>query len=74
VTSEDAQNLLARFRRGQVSTEDVLNAFCAAPFVDLGFAHVDTHRAMRTGFPEVVYAAGKSPDQVAAIARTTRAS
>jgi pyridinium-3,5-biscarboxylic acid mononucleotide synthase len=33
-------------------------------FVDLGFARLDTHRATRTGDPEVVYAAGKTPGQV----------
>jgi hypothetical protein len=38
------------------------------PFEDLGFARVDHHRAVRQGFPEVVYGQGKSPDQVAKIA------
>lgn len=37
-------------------------------FADLGYARVDTHRALRTGDPEVIYAAGKTPEQVAAIA------
>jgi NCAIR mutase (PurE)-related protein len=39
-----------------------------APFEDLGFARVDHHRHLRQGFPEVIYGAGKTPDQVAAIA------
>jgi hypothetical protein len=39
------------------------------PFEDLGFARVDHDRATRQGFPEVVYGQGKTPDQVAAIAR-----
>ena len=38
------------------------------PFEDLGFAKVDHHRAIRTGFPEVVYAPGKTPEQLARIA------
>lgn len=38
------------------------------PFEDLGFAKVDHHRAIRTGFPEVVYAPGKTPEQLAQIA------
>ena len=38
-------------------------------FVDLGFAKVDTDRAERCGFPEVVFGAGKTPEQVAAIAQ-----
>src|SRR5436309_3338345 len=37
------------------------------PFEDLGFAKVDTHRAVRRGFPEAVYCAGKTDAQVAAI-------
>jgi NCAIR mutase (PurE)-related protein len=39
-----------------------------APFEDLGFARVDHHRALRQGFPEVVFGPGKTPEQVAAIA------
>ncbi len=38
------------------------------PFEDLGFARVDHHRAVRQGFPEVIFGAGKTPEQVAAIA------
>lgn len=37
------------------------------PFEDLGFARVDHHRSIRQGFPEVVFGAGKTPEQVAAI-------
>ncbi len=40
------------------------------PFVDLGFARVDTDRRRRCGFPEVIFCQGKTPDEVAAIART----
>jgi pyridinium-3,5-biscarboxylic acid mononucleotide synthase len=39
------------------------------PFEDLGFARVDHHRAIRQGFPEVVFGQGKQPDQIARIAR-----
>lgn len=40
-----------------------------AEFVDLGFARVDTDRAQRCGFPEVIFGAGKTPEQVVAIGR-----
>jgi len=40
----------------------------ALPYEDLGFAKVDHHRAIRQGFPEVIFGQGKSPEQVAAIA------
>ncbi len=48
----------------------MLRAFQAAPVADLGFAQVDTHRALRKGFPEVIFGAGKSPGQVVKIATT----
>ena len=67
LTSE-AIALLEQFRAGQVSLEDALKSFQTAPVVDLGFAAVDTHRALRKGFPEVIYGAGKTPEQVVAIA------
>ena len=41
----------------------------AGPFVDLGFARVDTDRARRCGFPEVIFGAGKTPEEVVAIGR-----
>jgi pyridinium-3,5-biscarboxylic acid mononucleotide synthase len=64
----EALALLDRFQRGDVSREHVLHAFQAAPVVDLGFAAVDTHRALRKGFPEVIFGAGKTPAQIVAIA------
>jgi hypothetical protein len=45
-----------------------LQAFQAAPVADLGFAQVDTHRALRKGFPEVVFGAGKTAEHVVKIA------
>jgi NCAIR mutase (PurE)-related protein len=47
----------------------ILTAMRAAPFEDLGFARVDTHRPLRQGFPEVVLGLGKTPAQIAAIAQ-----
>ena len=69
VTPSEASQLLERLMAGRVTHAQVLRAFQAAPVVDLGFASLDTHRALRKGFPEVVYAAGKTPEQVAVIAR-----
>jgi len=68
VTTTEAIQLLEKFRAGGVSRDDVLRAFQAAPAEELGFATVDTHRALRKGFPEVIYGAGKTPAQVVAIA------
>lgn len=68
VTTSEATALLEKFRASGVSRDDVLRAFQAAPVADLGFAQVDTHRALRKGFPEVIFGAGKTPEQVVKIA------
>jgi len=68
VTTSEAVQLLERFRDGKASRETVLQAFQAAPIANLGFASVDTHRALRNGFPEVIFGAGKTPAQVVKIA------
>lgn len=64
----EAIRLLEQFRAGGVSRDKVLQAFQAAPVADLGFAQVDAHRALRKGFPEVIFGAGKTPEQVLKIA------
>ncbi|PWU17821.1 MAG: 1-(5-phosphoribosyl)-5-amino-4-imidazole-carboxylate carboxylase [Verrucomicrobia bacterium] len=68
MTTAEAINLLEKFRAGGVSRDKVVAAFQAAPVADLGFAQVDTHRALRRGFPEVIFGAGKTPEQVVKIA------
>jgi NCAIR mutase (PurE)-related protein len=74
VTTADAIDLLKRFRDGKISLTDALGAFQAPPVADLGFAQVDTHRALRKGFPEVIYGAGKTARQVVEIAAKIRQS
>ncbi len=68
MTPTEAATLLDRFQRGELDRDAVLRAFQAAPVQDLGFAAVDTHRALRKGFPEVIFGAGKTPAQIVAIA------
>ncbi len=68
MTTSEAIDLLERFRTGKARRGEVLRAFQAAPVADLGFAQVDTHRALRRGFPEVIFGAGKTPRQVVHIA------
>jgi len=68
MTTAEAAQLLEQFRAGKISREKVLHAFQAAPVADLGFAQVDTHRALRKNFPEVIFGAGKTPEQVVKIA------
>lgn len=64
---ERLKNLLERFQRGEVSAREVLDHLERAPFEDLGYARLDHHRALRQGYPEVVYCEGKTADQVAGI-------
>jgi pyridinium-3,5-biscarboxylic acid mononucleotide synthase len=52
-----------------IAKERLLEAMRAQPFRDLGFARVDHHRSLRQGFPEVVLGLGKTPAQIAAIAK-----
>ena len=72
MTDPELQDLLHRLQQGDVepaaAAETILAALRAAPFVDLGFARVDTHREVRQGFPEVILGLGKTPAQIAAIA------
>jgi NCAIR mutase (PurE)-related protein len=69
VTIDEAIVLLEQYRAGKASRDKVLAAFQAAPVADLGFAQVDTHRALRKGFPEVIFGAGKTARQIVEIAR-----
>ncbi len=68
MTTAEATQLLEQFRTGKIPREKILRAFQAAPVADLGFAQVDTHRALRKNFPEVIFGGGKTPEQVVKIA------
>lgn len=68
MTTTEAIALLEQFRAGKISQEKVLQAFQAPPVADLGFAKVDLHRSLRKDFPEVIYGAGKTPEQIVRIA------
>jgi NCAIR mutase (PurE)-related protein len=61
------KELLDKVKEGTVSPEEAASRLATLPYEDLGFAKVDHHRALRRGFPETVFGAGKTPDQVAAI-------
>jgi len=67
---ESLKELLNDFKDGRLSEADVLEKLRTLPFEDLGFAKVDHHRSLRRGFPEVVYGAGKTVDQIVSIAES----
>jgi NCAIR mutase (PurE)-related protein len=68
----DLERLFEDVRSGRTPAADaaaqVERILQAAPFEDLGFARLDTHRRIRQGFPEVILGSGKTPEQVATIA------
>ena len=59
--------LLNEVREGRTEVAQALDRLKIMPFEEMGFAKVDHHRALRTGMPEVIFAAGKTAAQVAAI-------
>ena len=72
-SNKQLKDLLDRVARGDAAPEaalgELVEAFRAQPFEDLGFARVDHHRSIRQGFPEVVLGLGKTPRQIAAISQ-----
>ena len=65
---EQLRCLFEQVRDGAVDIDAALARMRHMPFEDLGFAKVDHHRALRHGIPEVIFAKGKTPDQVVTIA------
>jgi NCAIR mutase (PurE)-related protein len=61
------RTLLEQVQGGTLSLDDALGALRRLPFDDTGFARLDSHRALRNGFPEVVLCEGKQPEHVVAI-------
>ncbi|HEV8309274.1 MAG TPA: nickel pincer cofactor biosynthesis protein LarB [Methylomirabilota bacterium] len=58
------RELLGALQAGTVSPDEALGRLRRLPFEDLGFAKLDTHRAMRSGMPETVFCEGKTSEQV----------
>jgi len=64
VTERELSKLLRDVKAGRVAVGEAVERLRTLPFEDLGFAKVDHHRELRTGFPEVIYCAGKTVAQV----------
>lgn len=60
----DLLELLKKIKKNDISLKDGLNKLKTLPFEDLGFVKIDHHRALRTGFPEVIYGEGKTIEQI----------
>ncbi len=59
--------MLAEVQRGTVTPEEASARLASLPYEELGYAKIDHHRSLRMGLPEVIYAAGKTPEQTASI-------
>jgi len=70
VEEQEIGELLRRYKAGGLDEQQVVREIQKLSFEDMGFAEVDHHREMRQGFPEVVYAEGKTKEQVAAILKS----
>ena len=62
---EKLKELLLRYKEGDISLEEVIERLKSLPFEDLGDLKIDHHRALRKGFPEVIYGPGKTWEQIA---------
>lgn len=65
---ERVRDLLTQVADGSLPVDRALESLALEPTESLDFASIDHHRALRQGFPEVVYGAGKTPEQIVAIA------
>lgn len=60
----EAKEILCQVQNGNLSVDEALNFFKRKPFEDMGYAKLDTHREIRSGYPEVVYCAGKADEHL----------
>ena len=67
---QDILELLRSVARGQTSPEEALLSLKEEPFEDLDYAKIDFHRSVRQGAAEVIYGAGKTPEQIIGIVKT----
>ena len=72
--NSDISKLLQGVKDGSVSPEAALLQLKKEPFRDIDFAKVDLHRKLRQGAAEVIYGAGKTPEQIIKIVQTMQAN
>ncbi|MGN0702018.1 MAG: nickel pincer cofactor biosynthesis protein LarB [Lentihominibacter sp.] len=64
MNEEYIRNILKKVKEGEISEDEGFRLLKELPYKDMGFANIDNHRQIRTGFPEVVYCEGKTPEQI----------
>ncbi len=70
---QEVRSILEQVKSGERSVDDAILALKMEPFRDIGFAKIDRHRGLRQGAAEVIYGAGKTPEQIRDIAASMRA-
>ena len=68
----DIKEILQNLRDNKITVEDAYLKLKEKPFEDIGYAKVDLHRKLRQGVAEVIYGAGKTPEQIAGIINVMR--
>ena len=56
----DTREVLEKVKQGEISIEEAEHYFRKAPFDEMGYAKLDMHRQIRSGFPEVIFCSGKA--------------
>jgi NCAIR mutase (PurE)-related protein len=69
VNEDKLREILQALKDGEADIETAVESLRFWPYEDLGFARIDHHRALRRGFPEVIFGEGKSAGQIAQIAQ-----
>ena len=64
MNKESLTNLLNQLKNGQIEVNEAIDKLNILPFQDLGFAKIDHHRSLRTGYSEVIFCQGKTHEQV----------
>lgn len=64
---DSLKELLLKVKLGESTVEEACETLIDLPYKDIGYAVIDNHREIRVGYPEVIYCAGKTPDQVRGI-------
>ena len=65
--NDDIRSILERVQSGEITVDEAMLSIKKAPFEDIDYAKIDLHRKIRTGSAEVIYGAGKTPEQIIGI-------
>lgn len=65
----ETREVLERYKNGDITLEEAENYFRRAPFDEMGYAKLDMHRKLRSGFPEVIFCSGKADEHLVQIVK-----